>query len=102
MNLNDKILESPQGITLDFCNWIDDVFRWQKSIPGDGEKNHERYLQMSGWQDIKDFLRAIAMAQLRGEFKRDRTGMEDQGILSRIKTGGNPILENMLKTRQGG
>lgn len=98
--LHARIQACPHGISLDLCDWLDETFQWQKSIPGRGEENAERYLQMSGWQDVKDLLRAVAMAQARGDFKRDRTGLENSGILSRVRSGGNPIIEKMMEARR--
>ena len=86
-SLDQYILECPGGISLDTVRHLKDVFSWVKSVPGNKDANSERYLQMSGWYDVIDYLEAVAKCQHSGQFPSQSTGKEGVSILDKFKQG---------------
>lgn len=95
MELDQWIKECPGGISHDTIRHLKEVFKWRRSVPGDKDANSERYLQMSGWYDVIEYLTAVATCQTSGKFPNSRTGQEGSSVLDKFKR--DPMFTKTLK-----
>ena len=97
MSSNLLMQECP-GVDPQLIEHLKRVFKWYKATPGD-PGNKDRYLIMSGQNDVIDYLEAVHKYQFSGRKSLTTTGGETSSVLDRLRNSGNPILEKLMEGR---